>query len=238
MRILVCYLIAPGEVYAERANIFWETYKRFDAGADHELLTIVKGNATIPSEWEGDFEHHLNDDGHDISSLQHVYNYYHIFYDYIMWFGSWSRILSDRWLAKLLYGVTQPGVGMCGVAGSYESGISYEYPNPHVRTNAFIFPPKLFQSFRFGLVSDKKMAFEFEHGAVSIYRVIKAKGMRGVIIGADGTIYEESDWPKSKTFRLSEQENLMVGDKQSEVYDNADELQKISLTSASWRGYI
>ena len=69
-------------------------------------------------------------------------------YEFLVFFVSWSRILAPDWLKLYCAALTrQANCGVVGATGSYEC-VSAEqaFPNPHVRTNAFMIERKLLLS--------------------------------------------------------------------------------------------
>lgn len=235
MKILVCYLVAPGEVYAKCAHEFIESYWYHEAGMEHTLLPIIKTGAEIPGgSWPNPLiERHPNT-GWDIWSLQRV-ALDHEDYDYIVWFGSWSRILSNDWLTKLYGVVRQPTVGMVGATGSFESGVSGLRPNAHLRTTALMFAPGTLNSLPRFSVDTQRDAYEFEHGQDSVYRQLQRRDLAALVVGADGMGYPEERWAESRTFRRGEQENLLIADKQTDAYMAASSSKRFELAlMAGW----
>ena len=43
-----------------------------------------------------------------------------------------------------------------------------------------------------------------------------------LLVGREGRPYEKEEWSRSKTFRLDNQQNLLVADNQTRQYDQAD----------------
>lgn len=93
-----------------------------------------------------------------------------------------------------------------------------EFPNPHIRTNAFMMNRMLFLDLCPCNMESKRKTFEFESGMTSLTALLLHRGLRAVVVGDDGVGYEIEDWPKSKTFRLGQQENLLVADNQTRAF--------------------
>src|SRR6185312_166977 len=91
----------------------------------------------------------------------------------------------------------------------------YEYgrfPNPHIRTNAFMIERKQFLSLKFPAFVSKQDVYRFESGRRSLTRQILARGQKPVVVGRNGMMYEISEWRSSSTFWTGEQDNLIIAD--------------------------
>jgi len=241
--ILVCYLAAPGEKYIEAAHRFDESYRFFEPGIDHDLLFISKVDSSIGSQatfydtypWPTNawVEPHSNV-GFDIRSLQRVCRDRADQYDRICWLGSNSCILSHHWLKKLWDAATQPAAVAVAATGSYESGVSRQRPNPHLRTNCLMVIPQVLNDLGFGPADTRMDCYEFEHGIHSFTARLRRIGYRPLVVGADGCWFDVSEWPESKTFRTSKQENLLVSDRQTDAYMAASPEEQVALEKLAW----
>ena len=108
------------------------------------------------------------------------------------------------------------------------------FPNAHVRSNAFMASRDALARVRFGPLWLKFFNFQLESGHRSITNQIAATGLRPVIVGRTGRVYERDEWPHSATFRQSAQENLLVADNQTEAYTNADDDYRAELSRRAW----
>ena len=64
-------------------------------------------------------------------------------------------------------------------------------------------------------------------------QILKTK-KSAIVIGHDGISYATDQWKKSNTFWISQQENLMITDNQTALFENADPAQKHYLTKIAW----
>ncbi|MFN2610686.1 MAG: hypothetical protein ABR507_07450 [Actinomycetota bacterium] len=181
----------------------------------------------------------------------------------LVFMNSFSEILTDGWLGSFDSCFTQTGVGIVGATGSWESvfedqfylppvtgrGIVRDmksrylrkanriwfppFPNPHIRTNAFMIARADFLDASAG-VGSKFDAARFESGRQGLTRLIMASGKTPLVVGADGRCYQTSEWPASKTFRAAEQSNLMVADNRTRDYESADSETKELLRLLAW----
>lgn len=108
------------------------------------------------------------------------------------------------------------------------------FPNPHIRTNAFIMERNLLAGLRAGPLWLKFFNFQLESGHQSITKQIAASGLRPVVVGRTGRVYECDQWPNAAIFRQAAQEELLVADNQTEAYANADGAYRAELSRRSW----
>jgi len=113
----------------------------------------------------------------------------------------------------------------------------YEYgrfPNPHIRTNAFMIERELFLSLNFPVFASKQDVYRFESGRKSLTRQVLANGLKPVVVGRDGVVYEISEWRLSSTFWTNEQDNLVVADNRTRDYAQAKQLFRRRLENGAW----
>ena len=108
------------------------------------------------------------------------------------------------------------------------------FPNPHIRTTAFMIGrPELL---RMGLeqARDKRSAYLLESGRMSITRQVQRRGLRAVVTGRDGRAYEVADWPSSRTYRSGGQDNLLVADNRTRDWEQASPRLRHRLSRDAW----
>lgn len=117
----------------------------------------------------------------------------------------------------------------------YQKETYGEFPNPHIRSNGFMISRELLLNL-FGdyKVKTKNDAFKFESGIESLTRRVWKLGMQALLVDKDGVAYDVKDWPKSNTFRLGAQENLLMNDNQTRNYDNFSDQEKLVHSWISW----
>jgi len=181
---------------------------------------------------------------------------------FFVFLNSFSRILVPGWL-ELLLRHARPGVGIIGATGSHQSPLDDSaimrreakklrrfvryvvdirgrfppFPNPHVRSNAFLVSKEVITRLRGGPMVTKWSAYRFESGIDSMTRQVVAAGLKPVLAGRDGRAYEPPDWPQARTFWIGEQENLLVADNQTRAYQDASRAQRERLAFFAWRRY-
>lgn len=178
-------------------------------------------------------------------------------HEHLCFLNSYSEILCERWLAKLARWQQAPGVGLVGATGSWESksklaagnlshwafqlgmlpASRYHYPafpNPHIRTTAFMAERRLLVGLGLERAYDKPSAYLLESGRHSITRQIQALGMQALVVGCDGKGYEVSRWPSSHTFRSGRQQNLLVADNRTRQWEQASRMLTWRLSRYAW----
>jgi hypothetical protein len=171
--------------------------------------------------------------------------------------NSYSVILAGGWLGRLAHGLDQTDVGLVGASASWESQAEWirgrlrhwprqllgsararrdypRFPNPHIRTNAFMLERLLLLEMGLSRAVDKRAAYLLESGRRSITRRVQERGLRAVVVGRDGRDYDVKEWPASRTFRSGDQGNLLVADNQSRDYEMASASRRRRLSRDSW----
>jgi hypothetical protein len=112
----------------------------------------------------------------------------------------------------------------------------HKFPNPHIRTNSFFINRVFFENtITYNFPKKKFDAYRIESGKNSITSQIQKAGLKTLIIDKNGKTYDVQDWPASKTYWISAQENLMISDNQTNTYEAADETKKFMLRYDAWR---
>ncbi len=111
------------------------------------------------------------------------------------------------------------------------------FPNPTVRTNAFMISRDVFQRVRWPRNPSRMGALRFESGRRSLTRQVLGMGLEAVIVGRDGRCYGISEWPSSCTFRQKEQQNLLVADNRTIDYSTAAPERRRQLAAMAWGTY-
>jgi len=108
------------------------------------------------------------------------------------------------------------------------------FPNYHVRTNAFMASRETLARIRIGPVIFKLSAYMFESGRNSLTNQILNLGLRSLVVGCDGKGYEKESWHLANTFRQSRQENLLIADNQTDIYELSDAEKRAELSKLAW----
>jgi len=110
-----------------------------------------------------------------------------------------------------------------------------EFPNYHIRTNAFIISGSLLKKIKCRPILNKMAAHLFESGKNSLSKQILNMGKEIIVVGRDGIGYRKEEWPSSRTFRNGNQENLLVGDNQTERYELSSDSDKLKFVKETWQ---
>lgn len=155
--------------------------------------------------------------------------------DVLVFFTSTSQILSRPWLRACLEtfdGV--PGCGVVGATGSYEKSGETVFPNVHIRTNAFMMERKRFLELDPGDMSTLESGNVFEAGPWGLTRQIEARGLKPVLVDAEGRRFPSEEWPRSRTFRSGGQEALAVSDFRTYEYAAGSPGKRRWLAELAW----
>jgi hypothetical protein len=109
-----------------------------------------------------------------------------------------------------------------------------DFPSPHLRTNALLVDRERWLDVCRPSPRDKLAAHRLESGRRGITARLTAMGLRVVVVGRDGRAYERSQWPDSRTFWQSSQENLLVADNQTRAYADGDAQRRRVLSGYAW----
>lgn len=113
----------------------------------------------------------------------------------------------------------------------YEFG---RYPNPHIRTNAFMIDRDNFVSLNLPRFITKRDSYKFESGRGSMTRQIIKRGLTPIIVDRFGKTYGISDWKSSSTFWMNEQSNLMIADNRTTDYAQANRMLRREMENLAW----
>lgn len=171
--------------------------------------------------------------------------------------NSYSTILADGWLGALARALDAPGVGLVGATGSWESQSEWvrgkpvywpyqlaclprarrdypRFPNPHVRTTAFLLERALLVEVGLQCAVDKRATYLLESGPHSVTHQVQARGLSAVVVGRDGRAYDVEEWPHSATYRAGGQANLLVADNRTGDWERASPRLRRRLSRDAW----
>jgi hypothetical protein len=204
----------------------------------------------------------LPDTGYDIGAYRTALDL--SLSDHCCFLNSYSIIQAQGWLESFSAYSQNPNIGIVGATASYEGpfsdvlkdpnvekinpGSSWRhiagtlrnwayfptFPNPHIRTNAFMMSRRLCQAIRWPRDPSKFEALKFESGHRNLTRQVLKMGLDAIIVGRDGKSYGISEWPSSGTFRQSGQHNVLVADNRTLEYADAVPELKRQLAIKAW----
>lgn len=236
--------------WQESVSRFLASYRRHDAGQAHDLHLIVKGfGSQADRNWVREqfaaIPHTVcetSDDRYDIGAYTDWAE--QLAADLILPLNTASEILGDSWLLKYTRCFAQPGVGLVGATGSYESLSQYiaefpRFPNMHIRSTAFLIRRQLFlQVARQFDTRTKHAAFAFESGPQSLTRQVEQEGLKVLVVGRDGRGFAPQFWPGSETFRQATQSNLLIADNQTRAFESLVWAEKAVVCRRTWGEHL
>jgi hypothetical protein len=108
------------------------------------------------------------------------------------------------------------------------------FPNPHIRTNAFMISSNNLKKIKYKPILDRSQALLLESGKKSITNQLIDHNLRPLIVGKDGNGFDINLWKESNTFRLNNQENLLISDNRTLNYELQSKDDKKKLSYISW----
>lgn len=235
----------------EPARRFLESYRAHEAGAEHRLLVVFAGAAVADrTPWHRLFEaveHERLDrgDGIDLDHYRTAVDEFEA--ERYCFLNTESVVLADAWLGLMARALAEPGVGMVGMTGSYETPNAVRpgplrrlrpgheaFPNPHLRTNGFALERELLVQLDWPTGLTKLGAVALEGGSGSLTRQVQARGLQALVVGRNGA-YPPERWRQARTFRVGEQENLLVADNRTRHYQEGGRLTRAGLSWLAWQ---
>jgi hypothetical protein len=235
----------------EAAARFGAAYRAVDPGVEHSFVAVYNGFRGGESQArqalgvQADEEVHIGGRVQDLIAYRRALD--EIACERVAFVNGWAEPLVDGWLAALTGALEEPGVGIAGCTGSWESPASaapphlklhrrtlFEpFPNPHIRTNGWTIATELARSLDWNVRRRKVGAESLESGKHGITRQVMAHGLRPVVVSRRGVV-EVEDWPEAHVFRSGRQEELLVRDNRTRQYDDADPRRRGFLARMAW----
>lgn len=238
---------------AEQLHRFVASYRAHPAGQEHRLMVVYNGFA--PGAPLDQWHEALTDVRHEelrlASRMLDLAAYREAIEasdaEVLCFLNSYSEPLAGDWLRLLIGQLNDPTIAAVGASGSYESIYTTshpltrvrkrgfpEFPNPHLRTNAFAARREQLLRVQWPAVTSKMDALRFESGPRSLTRQLQRSG-RIVVAGRDGRAYDSDAWQASNTFRSGDQVNLLVSDNRTREYLAASKELREDLERRAWR---
>ena len=272
-KIAVIYLLRKGNDLS-LLKTFLNSYLKYNAGLKHDLIIIFKGFQIFDS--KNDLESilseikyssiYIDDIGFDLDAYFNTAKKLH--HDYFIFFNSYSKIQSEKWLIKYYNLCLLDNIGIVGASGSFESPLRNwkeqyfskkifflkpqiktiklfkhliylyiyyrNFPNPHIRTNAFMISSNNLKKINYKPILNRSQALLLESGKKSITNQLIEHNLRPLIVGKDGNGFDINLWKESNTFRLNKQENLLILDNRTLNYELQSKEDKKKLSYISW----
>lgn len=237
----------------EQLRRFVASYEAHPAGQQHRLVIVYNGFTphTAMDQWHGALAAIPHQDLALSSPMLDLAAYRQVVEEgdaeVYCFLNSYSEPLVGGWLRLLVGHLNDPTIAAVGASGSYESirttshpltrirkrGFP-EFPNPHLRTNAFAARREQLISIQWPKITSKLDALRFESGAESLTSQLRRLG-QAVVAGRDGCAYDVGGWQESNTFRSQDQSNLLVSDNRTREYAAASDERRKDLERRAWR---
>ena len=111
------------------------------------------------------------------------------------------------------------------------------FPNPHIRTTAYMLRRDFFTRLCSIEPKTKWDVLRLESSHIGLTRQLLREGYKAIVVGKNGTAYGIADWAQSNTFRIGNQDNLLVADKRVKMFAACDEPERLGWTWVSWGDY-
>ena len=117
-------------------------------------------------------------------------------------------------------------------------GMFPKFPNPHIRSNGFMLRREGLRRFDAMAIATKDDACFFESGPDSLTAQIRRGGQAAIVVGGDGRGYDVDQWPRSGTFRLDDQGNLLVTDNHARAFLEMTTENRLTHARMTWGEYL
>ena len=257
-QIAVGYLVNGKEKNIEQSiENFSSSYLKYSAGIEHKLFLLIKNFSRddIAKRIEPLLDNYnyeiimVHSKGFDIGAYFQFAK--QVDSEFIFMLNTNSFFLAINWLKKI-YINSQKGIDLVGTSASYEqlklknenhNIFFHTFPNPHIRTNGFMIKRKLFLDIVKNYLNQIKKnnfltkldTYRFESGKIGLTSFLLNNNFKISLIGANGRAYDVRNWPVSNTFRLNNQENLLISDRQTRFFNGLQYHKKKYFTYISWR---
>lgn len=111
------------------------------------------------------------------------------------------------------------------------------FPNPHIRTNAFLTKVSIFKNYidEIGLPKTKLDCHKIESGPNSYTNYAVKNNLNPGVISSNGSFFTLNNMHKSHVFRRGDQSDLIISDNRTNDYKESKNDRKRSLEWDSWR---
>lgn len=164
---------------------------------NHPITYIWKANGVKSTIWQAIKERLLgpsligaNESFFDESSISHLEAEWHLY---------WDHLVSKEGVLNFLTRIPR-------------------FPNPHIRSNGFIIEREFLIKFFPTINPDKQSAYDFESGFSGLSKTVLSQELSLAIVNSHGQCFMQDEWANSKTFRLQNQDGLLIKDNQTNAF--------------------
>lgn len=210
------------DTFAPFVDRFTETFRRFDPGSDYEVwATCCWGRP--PSMWDKfrgirtrffPYDH----DGCDIGSAQ-LASWYAPNDAFMVMMTTRCHIYRHGWLKRLVEAREKHGDALYGVTASYEGG------KPHICTRAYSMDAATFRQYPH-VIDSREKGQKFEVGEWCLTEWFRSQNKECYLVDWE-TEHTQEHWRTGQNiFRRGDQSNVLVYDKHTDAYRDADAAEK------------
>lgn len=152
---------------------------------------------------------------------------------------NWLKLIAKHYTKKSLVGCTASYASLsssffsypkyykmnflkCLIYGFFNLSRFPIFPNPHIRSNAFLIKGSDFLSLKLPIFFHYKLQTNMsESGWFGMTRQLKKRKFRIILANSKGKGYLEPDWIKSETFSYKNQDDLIISDNRTRIYKNS-----------------
>jgi hypothetical protein len=237
--VLYLYPLDNRDIFLPHAKKWARTYLEHSAGYKHKVhVAFVNGDQDTDdiAIFDGiDCEfHNCTSNGFDIGAAQVMLN--KIDCDYLVSGTSRQYFIAEDWLKRMVEVRKEFGHGLYGAMGSGEiNSLSPDmpFPNWHLRTAFYGVDPEIHRRYPFKILN-REQAYLCESGAWSQTQWYIDLGLPVRQVTWDNS-YPIEQWKTVKgRFRHEQQQALIVADKHSELWAEADPATKQLWAKRAW----
>lgn len=156
--------------------------------------------------------------------------------------GPYARAFSDRRQARVamheISGTPPPNAAAHWLYTLRETvrhlSALRRFPDPHLRTNAFLIDRERFLALGRVPIRGKWDAYRLESGTRSLTAQLRAAGRAPVVVDAHGVARGPRDWHAGDVLFQAAQEDVLVADNQTRSYASATLVQRRVLSTFAW----
>lgn len=149
------------------------------------------------------------------------------------------RMIGDKFRFRPTIDSQLPSHRKIWAGADYHFAKRFSYfPNPHIRSNAFMARREDVLKARLRHKDPKVACCLFESGPDGLSGRVLKQGRRLLMVGADGRAFDVHQWPTANCFRSGNQQNLLVSDNQTRATDSYSNEERFAHSTMTWGEYL
>lgn len=241
--LVYCFPLDDLQTFEICAERWANTRRRFDPGFPHDLH-VAFCNGEMKQAQTDIFSgipftaHPVKTSGWDIGTYQVMARRVRS-YDLVVFMNARVHFWKDGWLKRLMEArasAYDPNA-VYGLSASYEwcylgNPPTFKAPTPHIRTACFSTNPNTFDRYPYRIES-REHGFRFESGMWNMCQWYEDMGYPVWMVTWDG-MYKKPEWrTPPNIFRRGDQSAMLVCDRHTDIYKNADAKERERLEKAA-----